>query len=147
AAGKSVLLIVDSLTRLAHAQRQIGLAAGEPPTVKGYPPSALAMIPALIERAGGDRNTGGSITALYTILADGDDLDDPVVDTARSISDGHIVLSRSLAEAGVFPAIDIARSLSRTMSHVVTPDHNAAAQQVKRDWSLATENRDLVLMG
>jgi flagellum-specific ATP synthase len=146
-AGKSVLLIVDSLTRLAHAQRQIGLAMGEPPTVKGYPPSALAIIPALIERAGGDRRSGGSITALYTILADGDDLDDPVVDTARSITDGHIVLSRSLAEAGVFPAIDIAHSLSRTMSDVVSPEHLEAAQRIRRDWSLAAENRDLVLMG
>lgn len=146
-AGQSVLLIVDSLTRLAHAQRQIGLANGEPPTVKGYPPSALAIIPALIERAGGDRRTGGSITALYTILADGDDLDDPVVDTARSITDGHIVLSRSLAEAGVFPAIDIARSLSRTMSDVVSPEHMKSAQNIRRDWSLAAENRDLVLMG
>jgi flagellum-specific ATP synthase len=146
-AGRSVLLVVDSLTRLAHAQRQIGLAMGEPPTVKGYPPSALAIIPALIERAGGDRRSGGSITALYTILADGDDMDDPVVDTARSITDGHIVLSRSLAEAGVFPAIDIARSLSRTMTDVVTGEHRIAAQSVRRDWSLAVENRDLVLMG
>ncbi|WP_293880926.1 FliI/YscN family ATPase [Sphingomonas sp.] len=146
-AGLSVLLIVDSLTRLAHAQRQIGLAMGEAPTVKGYPPSALALIPALIERAGGDRRTGGSITALYTILADGDDMDDPVVDTARSITDGHIVLSRTLAEAGVFPAIDIARSLSRTMTDVVTLEHNAAAQRVRGDWALAAENRDLVLMG
>jgi flagellum-specific ATP synthase len=146
-AGQSVLLIVDSLTRLAHAQRQIGLAMGEPPTVKGYPPSALAIIPALIERAGGDRRSGGSITALYTILADGDDLDDPVVDTARSITDGHIVLSRSLAEAGIFPAIDIAHSLSRTMSDVVSPEHVKAAQHIRRDWSLAAESRDLVLMG
>jgi flagellum-specific ATP synthase len=145
--GRTVLLVVDSLTRLAHAQRQIGLAMGEPPTVKGYPPSALAIIPALIERAGGDRRSGGSITALYTILADGDDMDDPVVDTARSISDGHIVLSRSLAEAGVFPAVDISQSLSRTMNDVVTPEHRAAAQAVRRDWSLAAENRDLVLMG
>ncbi|MDB5713241.1 MAG: FliI/YscN family ATPase [Sphingomonadales bacterium] len=146
-AGKSVLLIVDSLTRLAHAQRQIGLAMGEPPTVKGYPPSALAIIPVLIERAGGDRRTGGSITALYTILADGDDLDDPVVDTARSITDGHMILSRTLAEAGIFPAIDISRSLSRTMNDVVSTEHQAAAQRVRQDWSLAAENRDLVLMG
>jgi flagellum-specific ATP synthase len=146
-AGRSVLLVVDSLTRLAHAQRQIGLAMGEPPTVKGYPPSALAIIPALIERAGGNRRSGGSITALYTILADGDDMDDPVVDTARSITDGHIVLSRTLAEAGIFPAIDISRSLSRTMNDVVAPEHRVAAQQVRRDWSLAAENRDLVLMG
>lgn len=145
--GRSVLLVVDSLTRLAHAQRQIGLALGEPPTVKGYPPSALAIIPALIERAGGDRRTGGSITALYTILADGDDMDDPVVDTARSITDGHIVLSRGLAEAGVFPAIDISRSLSRTMNDVVTAEHRESAQAVRRDWALAAENRDLVLMG
>jgi flagellum-specific ATP synthase len=145
--GKSVLLIVDSLTRLAHAQRQIGLSMGEPPTVKGYPPSALSIIPPLIERAGGDRRTGGSITALYTILADGDDMDDPVVDTARSITDGHIVLSRSLAESGVFPAIDIVRSLSRTMTDVVTSGHREAAQRVRGDWALGAENRDLVLMG
>ncbi|AYJ85230.1 FliI/YscN family ATPase (plasmid) [Sphingomonas paeninsulae] len=145
--GKRVLLIVDSLTRLAHAQREIGLAMGEPPTVKGYPPSSLAMIPRLVERSGGDKRSGGSITALYTILADGDDLDDPVVDTARSITDGHIVLSRSLAEAGVFPAIDLARSLSRSMNDLVDEPHRVAAAQIRRDWSLAEENRDLVLMG
>jgi len=146
-AGNHVLLVVDSLTRVAHAQREIGLALGEPPTVKGYPPSALAIIPKLIERSGGDRHSGGAITALYTILADGDDLDDPVVDTARSITDGHIVLSRTLAEAGVFPAIDIARSLSRIMDDVVSAAHRSDAAEVRRGWALAEDNRDLVMIG
>ncbi len=108
--GKKVLLLIDSLTRIAHAQREIGLALGEPPTIKGYTPSSLALIPQLVERAGVDSRSGGSITAIYTVLADGGDLDDPVVDAARAIVDGHIVLSRDLAESGVLPAIDVARS-------------------------------------
>jgi flagellum-specific ATP synthase len=145
--GKNVLLIVDSLTRVAHAQRELGLDTGETPTMKGYPPSALAMIPALLERCGNDASSGGSITALYTVLADGDDVDDPVVDAARAIADGHIILSRSLAEQGVFPAIDIGRSLSRVMADIVAPDHKAAAARVRRLWAIAEENRDLVLMG
>ena len=111
ARGLKVLLLIDSLTRVAHAQREIGLSLGEPPTVKGYPPSALGLIPRLVERAGADARTGGSITALYTVLADGDDTDDPIVDAARAIVDGHIILSRSLAEQGVYPAIDVGRSL------------------------------------
>ena len=145
--GLRVLLLVDSLTRVAHAQREIGLAAGEPPTMKGYPPSALGLIPRLCERAGVCGRTGGSITALYTVLADGDDPDDPIVDTARAIVDGHIVLSRGLAEQGVFPAVDVGRSLSRVMSDIVEPAHARAAAALRRLWSVYQENRDLVLMG
>jgi flagellum-specific ATP synthase len=145
--GKRVLLLIDSLTRIAHAQREIGLQAGEPPTMKGYPPSALSLIPGLVERAGRDVESGGSITAIYTVLADGGDLDDPVVDAARAIVDGHFILSRSLAEEGVYPALDIRRSLSRTMADVVDDDHTAAASQFRRLWSVYEENRDLMLMG
>lgn len=145
--GKSVLLLIDSLTRVAHAQREIGLSLGEPPTMKGYPPSVFGIIPALVERAGNDRETGGSITAIYTVLADGGDLEDPVVDAARAIVDGHIILSRSLAEQGVFPAIDVSRSLSRTMPDCIGDDHLAAAAQFRKLWSLCEQNRDLVLMG
>lgn len=147
AQGKRVLLLIDSLTRVAHAQREIGLSLGEPPTMKGYPPSALGLIPRLIERAGVDTHSGGSITALYTVLADGDDTDDPIVDTARAIVDGHIILSRSLAEQGVFPAIDVGKSLSRVMSDIVSPEHGQAAQILRRLWAVYEENRDLILMG
>jgi flagellum-specific ATP synthase len=135
------------LTRVAHAQREIGLSMGEPPTVKGYPPSALGMIPRLVERAGADRRTGGSITALYTVLADGDDADDPIVDSARAIADGHILLSRALGEQGVYPAIDVGRSLSRVMTDVVEPAHARSAGAYRRLWSAYEENRDLILMG
>lgn len=145
--GKRVLLLIDSLTRCAHAQRELGLSLGEPPTMKGYPPSALAMIPRLIERAGADARTGGSITALYTVLADGDDTDDPIVDTARAIVDGHIILSRSLAEQGVYPAIDVGKSLSRVMADIVDDEHGNAAAVLRRLWSVYEENRDLILMG
>ena len=145
--GRRVLLLIDSLTRVAHAQREIGLALGEPPTMKGYPPSVFGLIPALIERAGIDRTTGGSITAFYTVLADGGDIDDPVVDTARAIVDGHIILARSMAEQGVFPAIDLSRSLSRTMADCASPEHRNAATRFRRLWSLYEENRDLMLMG
>jgi flagellum-specific ATP synthase len=145
--GKRVLLLLDSLTRVAHAQREIGLSLGEPPTMKGYPPSALGLIPRLVERAGADTRSGGSITALYTVLADGDDADDPIVDSARAIVDGHIVLSRSLAEQGVFPAIDVGKSLSRVMADIVTPEHARAAANLRRLWSVYQENRDLILMG
>ncbi len=147
ARGLKVLLLVDSLTRVAHAQREIGLSLGEPPTVKGYPPSALGLIPKLVERAGADSVTGGSITALYTVLADGDDTNDPIVDAARAIVDGHIILSRGLAEQGVYPAIDIGKSLSRVMADIVAPDHAAAAASLRRLWSAFEENRDLILMG
>jgi flagellum-specific ATP synthase len=147
ARGLKVLLLIDSLTRVAHAQREIGLSLGEPPTVKGYPPSALGLIPKLVERAGADSATGGSITALYTVLADGDDTSDPIVDAARAIVDGHIILSRSLAEQGVYPAIDVGRSLSRVMADIVDSEHAAAAAALRRLWSAYEENRDLILMG
>jgi flagellum-specific ATP synthase len=142
-----VLLLIDSLTRCAHAQREIGLALGEPPAMKGYPPSALSLIPRLVERAGVDVRSGGSITALYTVLADGDDTDDPIVDAARAIVDGHFVLSRHLSEQAIFPAIDIGKSLSRVMADVVDREHLAAAAAYRRLWAAYEENRDLILMG
>jgi flagellum-specific ATP synthase len=145
--GKRVLLIIDSLTRVAHAGREIGLALGEPASARGYPPSAIAMLPNLIERAGADVNSGGSITAIYTVLADGDDGSDPVVDSARAILDGHIVLSRSMAERGIYPAIDVGPSVSRVMSDIVAPDHARAARQLRRHLATYEENRDLILMG
>lgn len=146
--GKNVLLIMDSLTRVAHAQREIGLALGEPPTSKGYPASVISMIPTLIERAGmGVGEHSGSITGIYTVLADGDDSNDPVVDTARAILDGHVVLSRSIAQMGIYPAIDIPASISRVMNDVVTPQQQAAARKFKRMVSLYNENRDLMLLG
>lgn len=148
AEGRHVLLVIDSLTRVAHAQREIALAAGEPPGRRGYPPSALDLLPRLIERAGNDRKGGGAITALFTVLADGDDLvADPVVDTARGVLDGHILLDRGIASRGRFPAIDISRSLSRTMADCVPPAHLAAARNFRRDLVLAEDNRDLVAMG
>jgi flagellum-specific ATP synthase len=146
-AGKRVLLMIDSLTRVAHAQREIGLALGEPPTMKGYPPSALGLIPSLVERAGADRSTGGSITAIYTVLADGGDTEDPIVDAARAIVDGHIVLSRNLAEQGIYPAIDIAKSLSRIMPDVADPAHVQAAAKFRQLWCAYEDNRDLLMMG
>jgi flagellum-specific ATP synthase len=145
--GKRVLLMIDSLTRIAHAQREIGLAIGEPPTMKGYTPSSLALIPQLVERAGVDRRSGGSITAIYTVLADGGDLDDPVVDAARAIVDGHIILSRTLAESSIFPAIDVGRSLSRLMPDIVDPAHLAAAARFRQLWSSYEQNSDLVMLG
>lgn len=145
--GKKVLLIMDSLTRVAHAGREIGLALGEPASARGYPPSAIAMLPNLIERAGVDVHTGGSITAIYTVLADGDDGNDPVVDSARSILDGHIVLSRGLAERGVYPAIDLGPSISRVMSDITDRPHLKAARILRRHLATYEENRDLVLMG
>lgn len=147
AEGKNVLLIMDSLTRVAHAGREIGLALGEPASARGYPPSAIAMLPNLIERAGVDVNSGGSITAIYTVLADGDDGNDPVVDSARSILDGHIVLGRALAERGVYPAIDIGPSVSRVMTDIVDKDHARAARILRGHLATYEENRDLVLMG
>lgn len=147
AEGKKVLLIMDSLTRVAHAGREIGLALGEPASARGYPPSAIAMLPNLIERAGADAHGTGSITAIYTVLADGDDGNDPVVDSARSILDGHIVLSRQLAERGVYPAIDIGPSVSRVMNDIVSKPHAKAARVLRRHLATYEENRDLVLMG
>lgn len=147
ARGKQVLLLIDSLTRCAHAQREIGLSLGEPPAMKGYPPSALALIPRLAERVGVDLRSGGSITALYTVLADGDDTDDPIVDAARAIVDGHIVLSRHLSEQSIFPAIDIGKSLSRVMADVTDDTHMRAAAMYRALWAAYEENRDLILMG
>jgi flagellum-specific ATP synthase len=147
AEGKKVLLIIDSLTRVAHAGREIGLALGEPASARGYPPSAIAMLPNLLERAGSDVNTGGSITGIYTVLADGDDGNDPVVDSARSILDGHIVLSRAMAERAVYPAIDISKSISRVMNDIVPREHQQAARILRRHLATYEENRDLVLMG
>lgn len=147
AEGKKVLLIIDSLTRVAHAGREIGLALGEPASARGYPPSAIAMLPNLIERAGADAHGPGSITAIYTVLADGDDGNDPVVDSARSILDGHIVLSRALAERGVYPAIDVSKSVSRVMTDIAPRDHLAAARVLRGHLATYEENRDLILMG
>ncbi|MGZ3217082.1 FliI/YscN family ATPase [Paracoccus sp. T5] len=148
AQGQRVLLIVDSLTRVAHAQREIGLALGEQPTAKGYPPSVVAMIPTLLERAGPGLAGQGTITAICTVLADGDDTtNDPVVDTARGILDGHLVLSRRQAQMGLYPAVDIPQSVSRVMSDIVDPQHLSAAQRLRRLIASYLDNRDLVMMG
>ncbi|WP_255873203.1 flagellar protein export ATPase FliI [Microbulbifer elongatus] len=145
-AGKSVLLIMDSLTRYAMAQREIALAIGEPPATKGYPPSVFAQLPVLVERAGNGEN-GGSITAFYTVLAEGDDQQDPIADAARAILDGHIVLSRGLAESGHYPAIDIEASVSRAMSAIVDDNHQRQAQRLKQLFSRYQRNRDLISVG
>lgn len=145
--GRHVLLLLDSLTRVAHAQREVGLALGEPASARGYPPSAIALVQRLVERAGASRASGGAITGIYTVLADGDDGNDPVVDAARAILDGHIVLDRGLAERGRFPAVDPARSLSRCMNGVTEAAHQAAARALRRHHALAEDNRDLVAMG
>lgn len=146
--GKNVLLIMDSLTRVAHAQRELGLALGEQPTSRGYPPSVMSLLPNLIERTGTSSLGSGSITSIYTILADGDDTtNDPVVDTARAILDGHIVLSRELAQQGIYPAIDVGQSVSRVMGDLVSQDHLGAAKNLRRYISKYFENKDLVLMG
>jgi flagellum-specific ATP synthase len=147
AQGKKVLLILDSLTRVAHAAREIGLLLGEPGAARGYPPSALATITKLVERAGNSAASGGSITGLYTVLADGDNQDDPVVDTARAILDGHVVLNRALAQRGQYPAVDIAASLSRVMNDIVGPQHQQLAREFRALIASYEANRDLVLMG
>ncbi len=146
--GKNVLLITDSLTRVAHAQRELGLALGEQPTSRGYPPSVISLIPNLIERTGTSTDNSGSITSIYTILADGDDTTtDPVVDTARAILDGHIVLSRDLAQQGIYPAIEVNQSISRLMNDIVSQPQQKNAQTLRKYLSKYNENRDLVLMG
>lgn len=147
AEGKKVLLIMDSLTRVAHAAREIALLLGEPGAARGYPPSALATITKIVERAGNSAASGGSITGIYTVLADGDDGNDPVVDTARSILDGHVVLSRDLAQRGQYPAIDIAASLSRVMADIASPQHQKLAREFRALVATYEANRDLVLMG
>jgi len=147
AQGKRVLLVLDSLTRVAHAAREIGLLLGESGAARGYPPSALATITRLVERAGNSANSGGSITGIYSVLADGDDHNDPVVDTARAILDGHIVLSREIAQSGRYPALDISASLSRVMDEVASQDHIDAARELRALVASYEANRDLVLMG
>jgi flagellum-specific ATP synthase len=143
--GKDVLLLMDSLTRVALAQREIGLAVGEPPVVKGYPPSVFSMLPSLVERAGNSQ--AGSITAVYTVLVEGDDHNDPVVDASRAILDGHIVLSREVADSGLFPAIDIDSSVSRLMTSVAQPSQLAEARQLIRLYATYQQNRDLINIG
>ncbi|WP_274644503.1 flagellar protein export ATPase FliI [Pseudomonas serbica] len=145
--GRSVLLIMDSLTRYAMAQREIALAIGEPPATKGYPPSVFAKLPKLVERTGNGPEGGGSITAFYTVLTEGDDQQDPIADSARAILDGHIVLSRQLAESGHYPAIDIEASISRVMVEVVSKEQLKSAQTFKQMLSLYQRNRDLINVG
>lgn len=145
AQGCNVLLMMDSLTRMAMAQRQIGLAAGEPPTAKGYPPSTFALLPRLLERAG--RTNVGSITGVYTVLVEGDDLDEPLADAVRGILDGHIWLARKLANRGHYPAIDVLNSISRVAPDVCPPDHIAAAQAVRRVLATWDDIEDLVSIG
>ncbi|SQD80592.1 flagellar protein export ATPase FliI [Moritella yayanosii] len=145
--GLNVLLLMDSLTRFAQAQREIALAVGEPPATKGYPPSVFAKLPQLVERAGNGSDEQGSITAFFTVLTEGDDLQDPIADAARAILDGHIVLSRELTDAGHYPAIDIEKSISRVMPMVTTDSHQAAARGFKQAYSLYQQNKDLVAIG
>lgn len=145
--GKDVLLLMDSLTRFAQAQREIALAIGEPPATKGYPPSVFAQLPQLVERAGNGQEGGGSITAFYTVLTEGDDQQDPIADSARAILDGHIVLSRELAESGHYPAIDVEASISRVMNAVVSDEHIFAAQKFRQIYSTYQQNKDLINVG
>ncbi|MFZ6849361.1 flagellar protein export ATPase FliI [Undibacterium sp. RuRC25W] len=145
--GHSVLLIMDSLTRYAMAQREIALAIGEPPATKGYPPSVFAKLPILVERAGNGKEGGGSITAFYTVLTEGDDQQDPIADSARAILDGHIVLNRTLAESGHYPAIDIEQSISRAMHSITTPEHQQLSRKLKQLYSRYERSRDLISVG
>lgn len=145
--GKNVLMLMDSLTRVAHAQREIGLAIGEPPTAKGYPPSVFALLPNLIERTGVGRHGYGAITAIYTVLAEGDDAQDPIVDIARASLDGQVMLSRKLADAAHYPAIDLNGSISRVMQNLVSPDELKLANRMRRLWSLYQQNQDLISVG
>lgn len=145
--GQNVLLLMDSLTRFAQAQREIALAIGEPPATKGYPPSVFARLPQLVERAGNGDRGKGSITGFYTVLAEGDDQNDPVVDAARAILDGHIVLTRELAEAGIYPAIDIEASVSRAMPSITTHEHKDLIARFRRVYSTYRQHRDLIAVG
>ncbi len=145
--GLKVLLLLDSLTRFAQAQREIALAIGEPPATKGYPPSVFARLPQLVERAGNSDRGEGSITAFYTVLAEGDDQNDPIADAARAILDGHIVLSRRLAESGLYPAIDIEASISRAMHQISTREQLDMAMRFKQVYSTYQQNRDLIAVG
>lgn len=145
--GKHTLLLMDSLTRYAQAQREIGLAVGEPPATKGYPPSVFAKLPQLVERAGNSKNKNGSLTALYTVLTEGDDQQDPIADAARAILDGHIVLSRRLAEEGQLPAVDIEASVSRVMPQIVNNEQLKKALRLKQIYSRYQQNKDLIMVG
>jgi flagellum-specific ATP synthase len=145
--GLDVLLLMDSLTRYAMAQREIALAIGEPPATKGYPPSCFAKLPQLVERSGNGLNGVGSITAFYTVLSEGDDQQDPIADAARAILDGHIVLSRSLAESGHYPAIDVEASASRVMHNVASPQHLELARKFRNAYSRYLKSRDLIQLG
>ena len=147
AQGKHVLLLMDSLTRYAQAHREIALAVGEPPISKGYPPSVFAKIPELVERAGMNEDGTGSITAFYTVLAENEDLNDPVVDSARSVLDGHITLTRELAESGHYPAIDIEKSISRVMNNIVVQEHILLAQKFRTIYNKFQENKDIIQLG
>jgi type III secretion protein N (ATPase) len=143
--GKKVMLMMDSVTRFARAQREIGLAAGEPPTRRGFPPSVFSTLPVLLERAGAGRK--GSITGIYTVLVEGDDMTEPVADETRSILDGHVVLSRKLASANHYPAIDVLASVSRVMDAIVDPDHKKAAGQLRELYAKYNEVELLVQLG
>lgn len=145
--GKRVLLLMDSLTRYAQAQREIGLAIGEPPATRGYPPSVFALLPQLIERAGNADHGGGSITGFYTVLTESEDREDPVAEAARAILDGHVVLSRELAEQGHYPAIDIETSISRAMNAIVTPTQRELARRFRALYATYRQNEDLVTVG
>ena len=145
--GRHVLLIMDSLTRYAMAQREIALAIGEPPVTRGYPPSVFAKLPQIVERAGNANEGGGSITAFYTVLAEGDDQQDPVADCARAILDGHVVLSRTLSDAGHYPAIDIEQSISRAMTSLIDQSQFDAVRRFKSMYSRYQRNRDLISVG
>jgi flagellum-specific ATP synthase len=145
--GQHVLLLMDSLTRYAMAQREIALAIGEPPATKGYPPSCFAKLPQLVERSGNGMAGSGSITAFYTVLTEGDDPQDPIADAARGILDGHIVLSRELAESGHYPAIDVERSISRVMNNVAQPQHVETARRFRLLHARHHKARDLIQIG
>lgn len=145
--GKNVLLLMDSLTRFAQAQREIALAIGEPPATKGYPPSVFAKLPQLVERAGNGGEGNGSITAIYTVLAEGDDPNDPIVDASRAILDGHIVLSRTMADAGIYPAVDVESSISRAMNQFASNSQQQLVSRFRQVYSTYQENRDLVAVG
>ncbi len=145
--GRDVLLLVDSLTRYAMAQREIALAVGEPPATKGYPPSVFAKLPALVERAGNGAAGQGSITAFFTVLVEGDDLQDPIADSARAILDGHVVLSRKLADSGHYPAIDVEKSISRVMPAVVTQEHMVMARTIRQCLAQYNQSEELIQIG
>lgn len=147
AQGKDVLLLMDSVTRFAQAQREIGLAVGEPPVSKGYPPSVFSLLPALIERAGNSTEAQGSITAIYTVLVEGDDHNEPIADAARAILDGHIMLSRQVADSGLFPAIDIEGSISRSMMNIVPDTQLQQVQQLKSLYATYQQNREMITLG